>query len=112
MLHSSDPPAQLQQAEQSVSLPEGVRDERRKTERVSIWKWISLRELVFIFAACSVGAALFQPRDDVKYIRVNILSASRDAISVLPGLSRPGEETWTRLHITTRNTHRKMRDCE
>lgn len=63
MLHPSDSPAPPQQG---LNLPEGGREEGRKTERGNIWKWISLREMVFIFTACSVGAALFQNKDNIR----------------------------------------------
>lgn len=65
MLHPSESPARQQQG---LNLPEGGREEGRKTERGNIWKWVSLREMVFIFTACSVGAALFQARDNVRYL--------------------------------------------
>ena len=65
MLQPSETPVR---SVEGLSLPEQVREEKRRPERPTIWRWISLRELVFIFAACSVGAALFQARDDVKYV--------------------------------------------
>jgi hypothetical protein len=65
MLQPSESPAR---SSESLSLPEHRGEERRKAERSTIWKWISLRELLFIFAACSVGAALFQTRDDVRFV--------------------------------------------
>ena len=68
MLHpSSESPAQPQRQQQGLRLPEDGRGERRQgSGGASIWKWISLREVVFVFAACSVGAALFQTRDNVR----------------------------------------------
>jgi hypothetical protein len=71
MLNPSDSPAPPQALQQGLSLPEGGRErtERGKTESVSIWRWISVRELVFVFAACSIGAALFQARDNVRFVQ-------------------------------------------
>ena len=68
MLSPSDSPAQQQGLQEGLSLPEGGREgfERKKSESVNIWRWISVRELVFVFAACSIGAALFRARDDVR----------------------------------------------
>ena len=31
----------------------------------TIWRWITTKELIFIFLACSIGAALFQTKDSV-----------------------------------------------
>lgn len=33
----------------------------------TLWRWISVKELVFIFLACSVGAALFRSRDNLNF---------------------------------------------
>ena len=33
----------------------------------TLWRWISAKELVFIFLACSVGAALFRSRDNLGF---------------------------------------------
>ena len=49
-----------------LRLTEERREEGKKPKRAAIWKWVSVRELVFVFAACSVGAALFQTRDNVR----------------------------------------------
>lgn len=37
-------------------------------EKHTIWKWISAKELVFIFLICSVGAALFRSRDNLRFV--------------------------------------------
>ena len=65
MLQPSESPAR---PAEGFSLPEERREDSKRTEKTSIWRWISVRELVFIFVACSVGAALFQTQDDVKYV--------------------------------------------
>lgn len=41
-----------------------TRDDSRQTRR-TIWRWINTKELIFIFLACSIGAALFQTKDSV-----------------------------------------------
>ena len=38
-----------------------------RRETPSLWKWISLREMVFVFLACCVGAVLFQTKDSVVF---------------------------------------------
>lgn len=109
MLHPSE---SLAHPPQGLNLPEGGREEGRKTESVSIWRWISVRELVFIFAACSVGAALFQTRDNVRCL-TTCFTLSCDAIQsiFLSALCRLGVEIWTRLLTALRNTQWKTKDC-
>ena len=34
-----------------------------RAQRPSLWKWVSMKEVVFIFLACSIAAALFRVRD-------------------------------------------------
>ena len=41
----------------------GLSSGSQRSERPSLWKWVSLKEVVFIFLACSIGAALFRVRD-------------------------------------------------
>ena len=33
----------------------------------SPWKWVSVREVVFVFLVCSIGAALFRVRDTAMF---------------------------------------------
>lgn len=67
MLQPSDSPAaHPQRSQYSLNLSEDRREEGKRPKRTTIWKWISVRELVFVFVACSVGAALFQTKDNVR----------------------------------------------
>ena len=112
MLQPSDSPARGGSAE-VLSLPEHRGEEKRKTERPTIWKWISLRELLFIFAACSVGAALFQAQDDVRWVELPYtvhVSYSTFFLTV-SDLSMRGVGIWTHHYIATESFQRKMRDC-
>ncbi len=64
MLQASDlatePPA--------VQAPAALRSQGQGArEKATIWKWISAREVVFVFLTCSVGAALFRARDAVRF---------------------------------------------
>lgn len=36
---------------------------QRPRQRPSLWKWVSMKEVVFVFLACCIGAALFRVRD-------------------------------------------------
>lgn len=38
----------------------------RETEARGLWRWMSMREVMFVFMACTVGAALFQARDRLR----------------------------------------------
>ena len=40
---------------------------QRRPQRPSLWKWVSLKEVVFVFLACSIGAALFRVRDSTMF---------------------------------------------
>lgn len=53
------------QTEAAPASQEGRERELRGSSR--LWRWISMREVVFIFLACSVGAALFQTRDNLQF---------------------------------------------
>lgn len=63
-MQPSESPPQQPHRQQGLRIPEEEREGRRQVG--SLWRWISLRELVFIFVACSVGAALFRTRDNVR----------------------------------------------
>ena len=107
MLQPSESPAR---SSESLSLPEHRGEERRKAERSTIWKWISLRELLFIFAACSVGAALFQTRDDVRWVELQYCKVYYASL-IFSDLSMRGVEIWTHHCITTESFQQKMKDC-
>lgn len=36
-------------------------------QRPSLWKWVSMKEVVFVFLACSITAALFRVRDSATF---------------------------------------------
>ena len=84
MLQPSESPPQQPRRQQGLRIPEGESEGRRQAG--SLWRWISLRELVFIFVACSVGAALFRTRDNVRLetlpspISLSLLKLSKAAV--------------------------------
>ena len=38
-----------------------------RPQRPSLWKWVSMKEVVFVFLACSIAAVLFRVRDTAKF---------------------------------------------
>lgn len=62
------PPVNLQPGVPNISQVHHEQSSRRVSEREgTLWRWISVKELVFIFLACSVGAALFGSRDSLNF---------------------------------------------
>ena len=65
MLQPAEPPPVLQPVVVSVGVP--AEQSARDQEKTTIWKWISVKEVVFVFMACSIGAALFRSKDNLQF---------------------------------------------
>ena len=61
------PPVSLQPGVPHSGQVHGQGGQRVSEREGTLWRWISVKELVFIFLACSVGAALFRSRDSLNF---------------------------------------------
>ena len=68
MLQASAEPSSLVQATATPAGSQSAHRIEKENQGTSVWKWISVREFIFVLLACSVGAALFQTRDSLNLV--------------------------------------------
>ena len=65
---STEPPSPVQATATPVG-SQNVQHIEKEKQGSGVWKWITVREFIFVLLACSVGAALFRTRDSLNLER-------------------------------------------